>query len=173
MARSSGPGRRNRRGEPMRRERALRTGSGASSGQPLRIAGRPGEGRLVELEGVAFGIPEEAERAVGGSDDLLVTDAGPVEAADREREVVDDQLWNDTTGPVVLRLAGRRAARDEREARPLRRVEPDEGPCPVEEAQPDDVAIERQLGLGILDEDQGAADLADVPEGLDHRHGIL
>src|SRR5439155_23251561 len=106
----------------------------------------------------------------GGPDDVLVADARRVEAADRESEVVHDQLGDDAADAKVLRLSGRDAARDERKARALRGVEADEGPRPVQQAQADDIPVEAELRLGVLDEDQGAADLADVAERLDHRH---
>src|SRR6185503_8174780 len=160
-----GAARRRRRGSsPPPRRRQI------SSREPVRVVDRSGEGRLVELERIALRVPQEAERAIRRPDDLLVPDARAVESADRELQVVDDQLRHDTAASVVLRLRGGRPAGDQREARALRRVEPDERPRPVQKPQADDVAVELQLRFRVLDEDQGAADLAHVPERLDHRH---
>src|SRR4051812_24315629 len=152
------------------RRRGSRPGSPASTREPIRVGRRPGEGRLVELQGVAFRIPQEAERTVRRVDDLLVAYAGCVEPPDRQVQVVDDELRNDAALAVVLRLGRSGSARDQREARALRRVEPDEGSGAVEESQADDVAVEHELGFRVLDEDERTADLADVPERLDHRH---
>src|SRR6185295_4629631 len=97
------PGCRSRRTGSRCRGRALRAGTVDSSREPILVGGGSGEGRLVELERVSLGIPQEAERAVGGPDDLLVADAGGIEAVDRQRQVVDDQLGNDPALAVVLR----------------------------------------------------------------------
>jgi hypothetical protein len=100
-----------------------------------------------------------------------VADAGAVDPLKGEPQVVDDDLGDDAAAPEVLRLGRREAAGDQRKARPLRRVEADELRRPVEQPQADHVAVEAHLGLDVLDEDQRAADLADVAEGLDRRHG--
>src|SRR5439155_16003581 len=42
--------------------------------------------------------------------------------------------------------------------------------CPVEQAQADHVAVEAELALDVLDEDEGPADFRHAAERLDRRH---
>src|SRR6185312_5191232 len=70
----------------------------------------------------------------------------------------------------ILGLLGCEAARDEREARALGGIEADEAGRAVQEAEPDDVPVEDELGFDVLDEDQGAPDFGDAPECLDRCH---
>src|SRR5688500_12277163 len=142
----------------------------ASPGLALRVRVRPDERRLVELERIPLRIPQEAELAPRRPNDGFVANIRGLQPLHRERQVVDDDLRHDTAAPEVLRFRGGVATGDQREARPLRGVESDELRRPVEEPHADDVPVELELGLDVLDEDQRAADLADVAERLDGRH---
>src|SRR5688572_19085050 len=84
-----------------------RRGGPALARDPLRVRVGPDEGGLVVLERVALGVPEEHELAPRGPNLVLVADARTLEAADRQFEVVDDNLRNDAALPEVLGLGAR------------------------------------------------------------------
>src|SRR5947208_1909123 len=144
-----------------------------SPGRPLRIGVGAHKSRLVELERVPFGVPEETELTPRSPDDVFVADFRARQTTHCQLEIVDDDLRHDAATSEVLRLGTRIAAGNQGEARPLGRVETYEARRSVEQPEANHVPIEDELALDVFDEDEGAPDLGDVAQGLDRCHRTL